>query len=137
MGAGGTDGGTGRFLIGFFMFVGGLYLMLQSIDVNFGYGRGFFAGRGLFALGDFQVTSGYVVLIFMFGVAIMFYNFKNPLGWLLSLGAIAMLIFGVVSNTQFTFRSMNSFQLITICVLLCGGLGLLLSSFVAARRKAA
>lgn len=36
-GAGGTNGGTGKFLIGFIMFCTGLYLFLTAISVNSGF----------------------------------------------------------------------------------------------------
>ncbi len=65
---------------------------------------------------------------FIFGIGIIFYNSKNLLGWLLTLGSITALIFGVISSIHFSFRSMSAFDLITILVLAMGGLGLFLRS---------
>ena len=69
-----------------------------------------------------------VMIPFMFGVGIIFYNSKNLLGWILALGAITALIFGVISSIRFSFRTMTSFDLIVILVLSIGGLGLFLRS---------
>jgi hypothetical protein len=64
----------------------------------------------------------------MFGVGIIFYNGKNPLGWLLALGSLTGLIFGVISSIRFSMRTMTSFDLIVILVLSMGGIGLFLRS---------
>ena len=117
----------GRFVMGFIMFVGGLYLMLDAIRVDIG--NMFYGGRSsLFHLGDYGVTSGSIIIVFMLGVILLFYNARNPLGWLIAAGALVALIFGVIANTHFSLKHISAFDLIVIVVLLCGGLGLLLSS---------
>ncbi len=123
-GAGGTSGGSGRFLIGLIMLCGGVYLLLNSINVHSQYG---FSAR-LYNIGGYGVTSGMIMIPFMFGVGMVFYNARNYLGWLLAGGSIIGLIFGVISSIQFTFRAMSAFDLIVILVLSVGGLGLFLSS---------
>lgn len=123
-GAGGTSGGLGQFLIGFAMFCGGLYLLLNSIHVssNFGF------GARLYSVGGYGITSGMVMIPFMFGVGIIFYSARNPLGWLLAVGSLLALIFGVISSVRFNMRHMSAFDLIVILVLTVGGLGLFLRS---------
>lgn len=117
----------GRFFMGFIMFVGGLYLMLNSIRVDIG----FFHNRySLFDVGGYGVTSGSIMIVFMLGVGMLFFNARNPLAWLVTVGSLVALIFGVIANTHFSLQHMSAFDLIVIIVLLCGGLGLLLSSMV-------
>lgn len=123
-GAGGTSGGIGQFFIGLIMLCGGVYLLLNSITIYAHHG---FSSR-LYNLGGFGVTSGMVMIPFMFGVGIIFYNARNFFGWLLAGGSLVALIFGVISSIQFTFRSMSAFDLIVILVLAVGGLGLFLRS---------
>ena len=53
---------------------------------------------------------------------------KNILGWLLSLGSLSALIFGVISSVRFSMRTMTSFDLIVIIISAFGGLGLFLRS---------
>jgi len=127
-GAGGTSGGLGQFFIGLIMMIGGFYLLLNSISVtsNFGMGARLY---GFSAYGSqYAITSGMVMFPFMFGVGMIFYNSKNFLGWLLAIGAITALIFGVIASIRFNFRAMSAFDLITILVLAIGGLGLFLRS---------
>ncbi len=127
-GAGGTSGGIGQFFIGLAMLCGGIYLLLNSIHVtsNFGFGARLynFSNFG----GGFGITSGMIMIPFMFGVGIVFYNSRNWLGWLLALGSLAALIFGVIASVRFNMRHMSAFDLIVILVLTVGGLGLFLRS---------
>lgn len=123
-GAGGTSGGIGQFFIGFIMLCGGLYLLLNAITVTSHFGF----GMRLYGVGRYGVTSGMILIPFMIGTGMVFYNSKILLGWLLSTGSLVALIFGVISTLQFNFRHMSAFDLITILVLTVGGLGLFLRS---------
>ncbi|MCU0589169.1 MAG: hypothetical protein MUF52_13570 [Syntrophobacteraceae bacterium] len=123
-GAGGTEGGIGRFFIGLIMMMAGGYLLLHNIQVSFGFGLGY----RMFDFYGMGITSGMVMFPFMFGVGLIFYNSGSVLGWLLTLATLVMLIFGVIAQTSFHLRNMTAFELLTILVLLVGGLGLFLSS---------
>lgn len=123
-GAGGSQGGIGRFFIGLVMIVAGGYMFLDAIKVAYGFGL----GRAIYSFGSFHLTSGMVLVPFIFGIGIMFYNARNPLGWILSIASLVMLGFGIISSIKFRLRSMSAFELVTILTLLIGGVGLLLSS---------
>ncbi|MEJ6404996.1 hypothetical protein [Yoonia sp. 2307UL14-13] len=123
-GAGGSDGGTGSFLIGLIMMIGGGYLLLNSIVVRPNFGLGAVA----FRFGGFPITSGMILIPFMFGVGMIFYNSKNWIGWLLAGGSLIGLIFGVIANMELQLTRMSAFDLIVILVLLVGGIGLFLRS---------
>ncbi|HIG40761.1 MAG: hypothetical protein ABGY96_05735 [bacterium] len=127
-GAGGTDGGVGQFLMGLVMMCGGFYLLLNAITVTSGFGMGMrmygFSAMG----GSYSITSGMIMIPFMFGVGIVFYNSRNFIGWLLAIGSIVALVFGVIASIRFSFRAMSAFDLIVILVLSVGGIGLFLRS---------
>lgn len=127
-GAGGTNGGSGQFFIGLMMMCGGFYLLLNAIIITPHFGLGYrlygFSTGG----GTFSVTSGMIMIPFIFGVGMIFYNYKNIFGWLLAVGSLAALIFGVIASLQFSFKAMSAFDLIVILILATGGLGLFLKS---------
>jgi len=127
-GAGGTSGGLGHFFIGLVMMCGGFYLLLNAITVSSSFGMGSrlygFSAMG----GHMNITSGMIMLPFIFGIGLIFYNSKNIFGWILTLGSLTGLIFGVISSIRFSFRTMTSFDLIIILILAFGGLGLFLRS---------
>lgn len=123
-GAGGSDGGTGTFLIGLVMMIGGGYLLLNGIVVRPNFGM----GARVFGIGGVTITSGMVLIPFIFGVGMIFYNSRNWIGWILACGALVALIFGVIANMTLELARMSAFDLIVILVLLVGGLGLFLRS---------
>jgi len=127
-GAGGTSGGIGQFFIGLVMMCGGIYLLLNSISVSssFGLGSRLFSVPGWGT--GYGITGGMVMIPFIFGVGIIFYNGRNIIGWVLAVGAVVALIFGVIASIRFSFRAMSAFDLITILILAVGGFGLFLRS---------
>jgi hypothetical protein len=124
-GAGGSQGGLGRFFLGLGMFIAGAYLLLSAIQVT----NNFYFGYGLFSVGGFQITSGIIFIPFMIGVGILFFNSSNIIGWLLAIGSVLLMIIGVISSTHLSLRPMSAFELIMITGLLAGGIGLFFSSF--------
>ncbi|WP_299072197.1 hypothetical protein [uncultured Paraglaciecola sp.] len=124
-GAGGSSGGIGHFFIGVIMMCGGFYMLLNAITVSSNFGL----SSRLFGMGNnFGVTGGMIMIPFIFGVGLVFFNARNILGWLLTLGSMSALIFGVISSVRFNLRTMTTFELVVILVLAVGGLGLFLRS---------
>ncbi len=123
-GAGGTAGGIWRFFAGLAMMIAGGYFFFDSIRVESGYRW----GMGLYGAGGFEVTSGMILIPLIAGIGVLFYDARNPIGWLLGGGSLLALAFGVIRSIRFTFQSMSLFSLLVILVLLFGGIGLFLSS---------
>jgi hypothetical protein len=123
-GAGGTQGGTGRFFLGLAMMIAGGYLFFDAIQIV----NHFRFGGAWFHMGRFGVTGGMVFIPFLFGIGMIFYNARNILGWVLLCATLIMLGVGVLSKLDMQLRSMSSFDLMIILGLLCGGIGLFISS---------
>ncbi|MCG9721184.1 hypothetical protein [Shewanella sp. Isolate7] len=130
-GAGGSSGGIGLFLVGLVMMCGGFYLLLNAISVT----SNFSLGYRLYNVGGMGITGGTILIPLIFGIGITFYNAKNLLGWLLTLGSLTALIFGVLASVRFNLRTMTTFDLLVILVLAVGGLGLFLRSLKAIDAK--
>lgn len=134
-GAGGSSGGIGHFFIGLIMMCGGFYMLFNAIVVTSKFGLGYrlysFHAMG----GAFSLTGGMVLIPFLFGVGMVFFNARNILGWILALGSLVALVFGVISSINFVFKPMTAFELIVILVLCVGGLGLFLRSLKALDSK--
>jgi hypothetical protein len=123
-GAGGSEGGIWQFFIGLTMIIGGGYLFLTSVRVH----SGFHWGHSLYSYGGVSMTGGMVLIPFIFGIAFLFYNARNPVGWVLTLGSLLALGFGILRGIQMVLTGMTLFDLLVILVLLFGGIGLFLSS---------
>jgi hypothetical protein len=92
-------------------------------------------GTRLFGVGGYGITGGIVLIPLVIGIAMIFYNARNVLGWLLSICAFAALVFGVISSVNMSLRTMSAFELICILTLAFGGLGLFLRSLRSAARE--
>jgi len=123
-GAGGTEGGTGKFFLGLAMMGGGFYLLLSSVVVSSGFGL----GTWLFALGGHGVTGGIILVPLVLGIALIFYDARSKIGWLVATLSFAALVFGVIASVSLNLRTMSGFELLCILGLAFGGLGLFLRS---------
>ena len=116
-GAGGTSGGVGTFLIGLAMAIAGGYLFLQNVNVYtspwmiYGY-NGF--GMSLFPL--------------LAGIGLLFFNGKSKVGWLLTFAGAIIIFVGIIANLNVYFHNQSLFNVLTILILLVGGLGLVARS---------
>lgn len=99
------------------MTIAGGYLVLNSLRVLHGF------GGSLFAIGGFNITGGMILVPFIIGVAIIFYDASKWYGWLLAGGSLLALIVGAIASVRFSFQEMSAFDMIVILVLLFGGIG--------------
>lgn len=123
-GAGGTDGGTFSFLIGLAMMVAGGYLLLSNIVIRPVFGL----RTTTFAFGGFNLTTGMILIPFIFGVAMIFYDSRMKFGWFLAIASVIALVAGVIANLTLQFAALSIFDLLVILILLFGGTGLFLRS---------
>lgn len=126
--AGGTQGGTGLFLVGFGMFCVGLYLLFQQIDVHGGYWR--------WGVGNEQ-TFGLTLVPLLAGVGVLFWNGSSKVGWLLAGVGLLILVAGIIANMQIHWRRTTLFNALLMLVLVAGGIGMMARSLrpVPAPRK--
>src|SRR3954470_9746071 len=115
---GGTPGGLGEFLIGLAMAVAGGYLLTSHVTVT----------SGVWTLWGYN-AFGLSLVPFIFGVAILFFNGRSVLGWLLLFAGVVIILTGIIMNLQIYFQSTNLYALLVMLVLLFGGIGLLARSF--------
>ena len=111
--AGGTPGGLGAFLMGLAMVCIGGYLLMNQVVVAGNYWS--FYGAN---------TFGVTLIPMLFGVAMLFYNGRSWLGWLLTVAGALFILAGVIANMHIYFRPETLFHTLVMLVLLVGGLGL-------------
>lgn len=128
-GAGGTKGGIGRYLIGLTMMCVGGYIFLSKIMVTSGaLAGGFGFGSRLYSAGGFNVTGGMIFIPFIIGVIMIFWNSRNPFGWILSALSVIALIGGIIASISMRLMPMSAFDILVLLVLMGGGAGLFFSS---------
>ena len=123
---GGTPGGIGEFIIGFVMACVGGYLLSNQVSIVGSYWS--FYGAN---------TFGVTLIPMLLGIAILFWNGKSMIGWVLTAGGFLFILSGVIANMHIYLQPTTLFNTIVMLVLLVGGLSLVARSLVAhdARRE--
>ena len=116
-GAGGTPGGLGEFFTGLAMAIGGGYLLLQQVTVSSGYWQ-------LWGYNAFGLS----LIPLLIGIALLFFDGRSKLGWLLTAGGSLIILLGIITNLTIFFRPTSLFNTLIILGLLAGGLGLIARS---------
>jgi hypothetical protein len=111
---GGSPGGLGQFLLGFAMACVGGFLITHQVSVVGSYWS-FWGGS----------SFGITLLPMLFGVAILFWNGKSVLGWLLSVGGALFIFAGIIANMHIYFQPTSLFSTVVMLILLVGGLSLI------------
>ena len=112
--AGGTPGGIGEFLIGFAMACIGAYLITNQVAIVGSYWS-FYGGS----------TFGVTLVPMLFGVAVLFWNGRSVLGWILTIGGALFILAGIIANLHIYFQPTSLFNTLIMLVLLVGGLVLI------------
>jgi hypothetical protein len=128
-GSGGTEGGLGKFAIGFCLSALATYLFFDSVRVTTaGYGliTGLF---GYWRGGYWETTSMAIIFVpFFLGVVVLFYDARLWWGWVLTYLGIGILAIEILSRIQFLFQ-MKTTHLLGMIVLFAAGVGLMLRSY--------
>lgn len=114
---GGTPGGLGEFIFGLAMSCVGGYLLSNQVTVVGSYWS--FWGTNSF---------GITLIPMLLGVAMLFFNGKSAIGWLLTVAGGLFILAGVIANLHIYFQPTSLFNTIVMLVLLVGGLGLIARS---------
>src|SRR5437870_4781624 len=96
---GGTPGGIGEFLVGFAMTCIGGYLLSNQVSVVGSYWS-FWGGS----------SFGITLIPLLFGVGLLFWNSRSPIGWLLTIGGALFILAGVLANMHIYFQPTSLFN---------------------------
>lgn len=121
-GAGGTPGGVLNFIVGLAMILGGLFTLASHITVGLGF------GYTLYTWGGYGINAGSLLLVFMVGVGMLFFNGKSIIGWIVILASLGAILVGVIMNLRLHVTPMTLLDIVIIMVLIGGGFGLFIKS---------
>jgi len=129
-GSGGTEGGAGKFLIGFGLAALALYLFFDSVRVATG-DLGLFSGLARrHAGGGLRETTsmGLLFVPFFLGVLALFYDARLKWAWGLMWFGVAVLVIEILSRIRF-FLNMKTTHLLGMIVLFAAGAALMIRSY--------
>ncbi len=113
---GGTKGGLPAFLIGLALLCVGGYLLMDRVSVHGGYWSWF---------GSSQSSFGVTLIPLLIGIAVLFYDARSALGWVLAGGGALVIFAGIIANLQIHFRSTSLFNTLIMLGLIMAGLGVM------------
>lgn len=113
---GGTKGGLPPFLIGLALLCVGGYLLMDRVSVHGGYWSWF---------GSSQNSFGVTLIPLLIGIAMLFYDARSSLGWVLAGGGALVIFAGIIANLQVHFRSTSLFNTLIMLGLIMAGLGVM------------
>ena len=93
--------------------VGG-YLLSNQVMVTSSYWN-FYGGN----------TFGITLVPMLIGIAMLFWNGRNPLGWLLTAAGGLFILAGVIANLHIYFAPTTLFNTLVMLILLVGGLAMI------------
>src|SRR5262250_136120 len=111
---GGTPGGLGHFLMGCILTCIGGYFLANQISVVGSYWN--FYGAN---------TFGITLVPMLIGVALLFWNGRSVIGWILTVAGALFILAGVIANLHIYFQPTSFFNTLVMLILLVGGLGLI------------
>ena len=118
-GAGGTDGGLLLFFLGLVMAVAGGWLLTNQVTVS----------GGAWSLWGYN-SFGLSLLPFLAGTAILFFDGRSRLGWLLLIAGVVIILAGVLVNLRIYFQPTSLFNTLIMLGLLFAGIGLLVRALI-------
>jgi hypothetical protein len=109
---------VGEFFLGLVLAGIGGYLLFNQVQVHTSFWR----------FGGLANSFGISLIPLLLGVAVLFYNGKSTLGWILTVGGLLFIIVGIIANMDIYFQRTSLFHTLVMLVLLAGGLGLIFRS---------
>ena len=111
---GGTTGGVIEFFVGLAMAISGAFMIINRIVVS----------SGFWIWGGYN-SFGLSLIPLIFGIALVFFNGRSIVGWILIFVSIIFIGSGILMNLQIYFQPTSLFNTIIMLILFAGGLGLI------------
>ncbi len=132
MNSGGTEGGGGKFALGFVLAAVSLYFFFDSVQVSTdgaGWISGAMRGGGMGGYGMWNSASmGIVFLPFFIGVVALFYDARKVWAWYVTWIGLAIIVIEILSRLRFLMM-MKTSHLLIMLVTFAAGTGLMLRSY--------
>ena len=113
-----SDNGGLYFFTGIILLAVGLFMLTQQTDVTMVW----YTWR----FNNINLASGVILIPFIIGVVVLFFNPKSLLGKILTIIGVLIIIATIIMSINIVFRKTSLFALIVMLVMIFGGLGLLL-----------
>lgn len=114
------------FLIGIVLVSVGLFLLTQQTIVTMDWYTWMF--------GSFRLATGLILVPFIIGIIILFYNPKSLIGKIVTIIGICIIVATIIMSIKIVFKSTSLFNFILMIGMIAAGSGLLLRWYFKKRK---
>ena len=114
------------FLIGIVLVSVGLFLLTQQTIVTMDWYTWMF--------GSFKLATGLILVPFIIGIIVLFYNPKSLIGKIVTIIGICIIVATIIMSIKIVFKSTSLFNFILMIGMIAAGSGLLLRWFFKKRK---
>ncbi len=111
-----------NFIIGILLLAAGLFLLTQQTDVTMIWHQ--------WRFGSINIASGLILIPFIIGLIILFYNPKSLFGKILTTIGIIIIVATIIMSVNIVFRKTTLYNFIIMLALIAAGAGFLLRWFL-------
>ncbi len=115
------------FIVGMALIAGGLYLVFQNTIITTNFTLMNFFG--------YTPPTGVIILPLLIGVAMLFFNSKSILGWIITIFGIVSIVLGLIMTLRMHFGAVTLYQGLIMFGLPFAGAGLVLKALAGNRSK--
>ncbi len=110
------------FFLGLLMFGGGLFMVLQNIQVTTNWHATFYR------IGTWSMPNGLIMLPVLIGIVMLFMMDKKLFGWIVTVLGIIFILLTVIMNTGISWQRSSAFAFVMMFGLVAAGGGLMLKA---------
>ncbi len=103
------------FFIGLLMLGGGLFMILQNINVTSNW------GGYMFHIGSFNIPNGMIMLPTIIGIAMLFLMRRKIFGWIVLSIGIVIILLSVLLTTHLAWRTTSAYIFVIMFGLTAAG----------------
>jgi FtsH-binding integral membrane protein len=113
------------FIVGLALLCGGLFLIFQNTTLSTNF--------TLIDIMVFTPPFGVVLIPFIIGVGVLFFNEKSFFGWLLTIMGLVIIVLGILMGLRIYFNKITLAQGVIMFGMTAAGAGLTLKAFAGKR----
>lgn len=106
------------FLIGIILTSIGLFMLTQNTVVTMHWYT--------WAFGSFKLATGLILVPFIVGIVILFFNQKSLFGKILTIIGLIIIVATIIMSINIVFKQTTLYNFIIMLIMIFGGAGLLL-----------
>ncbi|WP_010245214.1 hypothetical protein [Acetivibrio cellulolyticus] len=108
------------FLVGLALFCGGIFLIFQNTTL--------YTNFTLLDIMGFTPPFGIVLIPFIIGVGVLFFNEKSIIGWFLTILGLVTIVLGIIMGLKIYFKPVSLYQGLIMFGMAAAGAGLTLKA---------